>query len=145
IWYFALLALLPGGIEDWFIVGFPLLVGLLFLTLPLLAPYGERSPRRRPWAVAVVVVSLLVIGVLVREGYRAPWSPNLQAQPLPGAVTAQLSGPAAYGAQLFRAKGCQTCHLLAGTGGERGPDLTAVGARLTHEQLTWRILNGGAN
>jgi ubiquinol-cytochrome c reductase cytochrome b subunit len=51
LWYFALLALLPAGIEDWFIVGFPLLLGLLLFALPLIAPTGERSPWRRPWAI----------------------------------------------------------------------------------------------
>jgi ubiquinol-cytochrome c reductase cytochrome b subunit len=65
IWYFALLALIPPSIEDVFIIGFPLLLGLLFVLLPFVAPAGERSPRRRPWAVAIVVVSTVSIAALV--------------------------------------------------------------------------------
>ena len=34
---------------------------------------------------------------------------------------------------------------VGGAGGQRGPDLSAVGARLSPDQLTWRILNGGNN
>ncbi len=145
IWYFALLALLPSGAEDYFIIGFPLLVGILLLALPFLAPYGERSPWRRPWAIAIVALSAVSIGWLVRLGYQAPWSPDFQAPPLPISVTQSLQGDAVHGAQLFRAKGCQTCHTVAGTGGHRGPDLSDVGSRLSPDQLTWRILNGGYN
>ena len=145
IWYFALLALIPPGIEDWFIIGFPLVVGLIFLALPFIAPTGERRPRHRPWAVAVVAFSALAIGTLVREGYRAPWSPVLQAAQLPRSVTEPLQGDALRGASLFQEKGCYACHQIAGAGGRRGPDLTYVGSRLTREQLTWRILNGGTN
>ena len=34
---------------------------------------------------------------------------------------------------------------IAGTGGQLGPDLSAVGSRLTREQLEWRILSGRRN
>src|SRR5579864_3737835 len=90
LWYFALLALIPPTIEDWFIIGFPLILGLLFFVLPFVAPYGERSPRRRPWAVAIVVVSFVSIAALVNIGSAAPWSPNLGQLTLPGSVTAGL-------------------------------------------------------
>ena len=64
LWYFALLALVPANIEDAFIVGFPLLLGLFFVLLPFVAPKGERSYKRRPWAVAGVAFSTAGI---------APW------------------------------------------------------------------------
>ncbi|MBA2447714.1 MAG: cytochrome c, partial [Chloroflexi bacterium] len=34
---------------------------------------------------------------------------------------------------------------IAGDGGQRGPELTTVGSRLSRDQLTWRILYGGNN
>ena len=145
LWYFALLALIPSGVEDWFIIGFPLVLGLLFVLLPFLAPTGERSPLRRPWAIGIVALFALSVAVLVREGSRAPWSPNLQIQALPAAVVQGLSGTSAQGAELFAQKGCLNCHTIAGAGGARGPDLTRVGARLSRADLTTRILNGGTN
>jgi ubiquinol-cytochrome c reductase cytochrome b subunit len=145
LWYFALLALLPSGAENWFIVGFPVLIGLALLALPFVAPTGERSPRRRPWAVAVVGIPLVSIAALVQLGNTAPWSPAFQPAPLPPSVTAGLTGEAARGAQLFQAKDCIACHAIAGSGGQRGPDLTTVGDRLSRDELTWRILTGGTN
>ena len=145
LWYFALLALIPSEIENWFIVGFPLLLGLLFVLLPFLAPTGERSPLRRPWAIGIVGLFVLSVAVLLEEGYRAPWSPNFAAQALPAAATQGLSGSAAQGAESFTTEGCLNCHTIASVGGRRGPDLTRVGARLSRDELTTRILTGGTN
>lgn len=145
LWYFALLALIPSQIEDYFIIGFPLVLGLLFVLLPFIAPTGERSPRRRPWAVGVVAIFGVSVASLVVAGSAAPWSPDFAADNLPASVTQSLSGAPAQGVQLFQQKGCINCHMIAGVGGQRGPDLTHVGSRLTQEQLTWRILNGGHN
>jgi ubiquinol-cytochrome c reductase cytochrome b subunit len=146
IWYFALLALIPPGIEDWFIIGFPLIIGLLFFLLPFVAPFGERSPRRRPWAVAIVGVTAVAIAALVNLGSSAPWSPDLSANlALPSQITANLSPQAAQGAQSFETRGCLNCHSIAGTGGQRGPDLTHIGGSLSADEMTWRILNGGTN
>ncbi len=145
LWYFAALALLPPGSESYVIVFGPLLFGLLLVLLPLIANKGERSPRRRPWALGVVLLAVLMVGTLWVAGERAPWSPNFNAQPLAPQVVAASSGPVAEGAQLFHDKGCEYCHTIAGSGGQRGPDLTDVGDRLTAEQMTIRIAAGGRN
>ena len=145
LWYFAVLALIPPQLESWVIVGFPLLVGLVLLLLPFVAPLGERSPIRRPWAVGVVGRALISVAALLHEGIRAPWSPELPTAPLPASVTASLQGSAQQGAVVFQEKGCHNCHTIAGTGGQRGPDLTAIGRRLSRDQLIWRILYGGTN
>jgi hypothetical protein len=44
LWYFAVLALLPHGMENWFKVGGPLLAGVVLLLLPILR--NRACPRR---------------------------------------------------------------------------------------------------
>jgi ubiquinol-cytochrome c reductase cytochrome b subunit len=46
------------------------------------------------------------------------------------------------GAALFQSKSCRNCHALDKSGGRRGPDLTAVGTRLTRDQLIDQVSNG---
>lgn len=145
LWYFALLALIPPVAESWVIIGFPLLIGVILFLLPFIAPAGERSPRRRPWAIAIVGLTVIVIAVLIQEGYRAPWSPELPPPSLPPAVVQPLTGSALQGAQVYEQQGCISCHAIAGAGGIRGPNLSEVGSRLSRDQLTWRILYGGRN
>lgn len=145
LWYFALLALIPPNIEDVFIIGFPLVLGLLFVLLPFVAPVGERSPRRRPWAVAIVALFGVSVASLVNLGSAAPWSPVLADVTLPASLTQSLPPAAMPGAAAFQSKGCINCHQVAGVGGQRGPELSHVGSRLSRDELTWRILNGGRN
>lgn len=145
LWYFAVLALIPPTLEPYVIILGPAVFGLTLMLLPLVANRGERSPLRRPWALGVVLMVVIMIGTLWLEGERAPWSPDFTAQPLPAQVVGATSGPVATGAQLFHDKGCEFCHSVAGHGGHRGPDLTDVANRLSPEQMTIRILTGGTN
>jgi ubiquinol-cytochrome c reductase cytochrome b subunit len=145
LWYFALLALIPPAIENVFIIGFPLALGLLFIVLPFVAPFGERSPRRRPWAIGFVAVVGVSIAALVNIGSQAPWSPVLGDVTLPAAATRGLDPAQQAGAQIFQEHGCINCHMIDGSGGQRGPNLSTIGSSLSNDQLTWRILNGGRN
>lgn len=145
LWYFALLALCPPKLEPFVIVVGPLLFGLLLFVLPFASNRGERSPLRRPWAMGVVLVTVVIIGTFWHEGIIAPWSPDFKAQPLPPAIVHATNDHVSKGAELFHAKGCEYCHKISGEGGLRGPNLTDVGNRLTPDQMTIRILNGGRN
>jgi ubiquinol-cytochrome c reductase cytochrome b subunit len=146
LWLFSLLALLPPGVEFFILIGGSLLFFVIAFILPLIANRGERSPRRRPWALGVVVFGVALVGALTVLGLQAPWSPVFDTAPLPDNVVGVTSGPVAKGSQLFYDKGCQYCHEIApGYGGYRGPNLTYVGDRLGPNELTWRIANGGVN
>jgi ubiquinol-cytochrome c reductase cytochrome b subunit len=144
LWYFALLALMPASIENYLMILFPVLIGLTLL-IPLLNHKGERAPSRRPWAIAVVCLSVIMIGSLWIAGQQSPWSPNFQALPLPEQVIGTTSGPVFHGAQLFHDKACLNCHLIQGHGGRRGPDLTYIADKLTRDNMVLRIVNGGNN
>jgi ubiquinol-cytochrome c reductase cytochrome b subunit len=145
LWYFGVLALLPHGSEKYFMVFGPLLAGTLLIALPFISNRGERSPSRRPWAIAAVLMIVLMIVTLWVAGANSPWSPNFNAQPLPPSVVGATNGPVFIGAQLFQAKGCLNCHLIGDDGGRRGPDLTDVASRLPKSQMILRISNGGVN
>lgn len=144
LWYFAFLSVIPRYTERWVIVLGPLVFGLFLLLLPLVAPKGERSPLRRPWAILIVAGIVGMIGYYTHVGMVAPWAPRLDVPPLPPEVVKAASGPVAEGAQLFHRKGCEFCHRIAGYGGLAGPDLTDVGDRLTEKQIRTRIYAGGA-
>ncbi|HEY1718027.1 MAG TPA: cytochrome b N-terminal domain-containing protein [Verrucomicrobiae bacterium] len=145
LWYFAVLALMPHGTEQYFLVFGPLLVGIILIALPFVFNRGERSPRQRPWAVAAVLMTVVMIVTLWIEGAKSPWSPNFQAQPLSPSVVGATNGPVFIGAQLFHDKGCLNCHLIAGDGGRRGPDLSDIADRLSKDQMILKIANGGVN
>ena len=49
------------------------------------------------------------------------------------------------GALVFQAKQCRNCHALGEGGGERGPGLDDVAARLTQDQLIRQVIQGGGN
>ncbi len=145
LWYFALLTLIPRWLEDWVIVLGPLLFGLFIILLPLVAPRGERSPLRRPWAIVVVLVSVILVAHYSQQGNLAPWAPRLDAPPLPERIVGVTRGPVADGAKVFYDKGCEFCHTVSGLGGIRGPDLSFVGDRLNRDQIATRIFSGAAN
>jgi ubiquinol-cytochrome c reductase cytochrome b subunit len=145
LWLFALLSLSPAGAETFIILVFPVILIFALLSVPLISNRGERAPSRRPLAVLAVIVIYTVLGVLTYQGVTAPWSPQMTAWsgiPIPAEIVRQSTPLQLQGALVFQNKNCRNCHALNGLGGERGPDLTTVGTRLTRDQLIDQVSNG---
>jgi ubiquinol-cytochrome c reductase cytochrome b subunit len=148
LWLYALLALLPPSMETpVLLIVPPLAIGALLL-LPFLFGEGEKSWRRRP----IAVLTLLLIAVALRSfthlaGY-SPWSPEMNAwsaDPIPEKLLAGRTALERQGALVFQGKQCHNCHTLGEKGGQRGPALDSVAARLTEDQLIRQVLQGRGN
>jgi len=148
LWIFSVAALMPPGIESFALLVGPV-VGILFLlVLPLWAGVGEKSWRRRPVGVLVVIFAVLAWAILTHLGNTAPWSPVMDAWsalPVPEKDLAGKTAVVRQGALVFQVKQCHNCHALAGEGGHRGPALDDVSTRLTKDQLFRQVLQGGGN
>jgi ubiquinol-cytochrome c reductase cytochrome b subunit len=148
LWIFSVAALMPPSIETFALLVGPAVGVLVLLLMPLWAGVGERSWRRRPVAVLVVIFAALALGLLTHLGNTSPWSPVMDgwsALPVP---PDELNGKPALvrqGALVFQLKQCRNCHALGDTGGRRGPALDDVATRLTHDQLIRQVLQGGGN
>ncbi len=82
---------------------------------------------------------------LTYEGVLAPWSPKMTAwtaDPIPVHMVERSSPVEQLGAIVFQYKNCRNCHALDGIGGDRGPDLTFVGVKMTRNQLIDQVSNG---
>ena len=148
LWLYALLALLPPSMETpVLLIVPPLAIGGLLL-LPFLFGEGEKSWRRRP----IAVLTVLLVAVALRSfthlaGY-SPWSPEMNAwsaEPIPENLLKGRTALERQGALVFQGKQCHNCHMLGEKGGERGPALDSVAARLTEDQLIRQVLQGRGN
>lgn len=142
MWYYALLYLKPRGLETFFMVWLPLLALLLLLVIPFVSPTGERSLSRRPWALPMVLTTILVLGSLTVLGLSSPWTPAEQAAPLTADDLATDNPAVLRGARYFDELACLSCHQVRDRGGGYGPELTRVTARLSPEDISHRIVIG---
>jgi ubiquinol-cytochrome c reductase cytochrome b subunit len=148
LWLYAVLAYLPPSLETPFILIVPVLGICALLALPLLAGEGEKSWRRRPVAILLLVTVAVSLGVFTHLGTFTPWSPIMDAwssDPVPPKMIHDVSPLERQGAVVFQAKQCRNCHSIGGTGGLRGPALDDVATRLTEDQLIRQVLQGGGN
>lgn len=145
--FFALFALMPHKIESVAMLLGPLLTIILLFCIPFISNKGERSPLKRPWAMFGVICVFVFVISLLMIGMQASWSPNFNTKPLPlGAIkSTNPDSSIVKGAHLFYVKGCQYCHSINHYGGKAGPNLTTVGNRLSPQEITIRIVNGGKN
>jgi ubiquinol-cytochrome c reductase cytochrome b subunit len=145
---YAALALLPAYMETFLLLVLPVILIALLILLPFYSGTGEKSYRRRPFAVVIVILALLTLGLLAYSGTFAPWSPHMEAwsgAPTPGAELQGRTPLELQGAILIQSKQCRNCHSLGGEGGLRGPALDTVATRLTGDQLIRQVIQGSGN
>jgi ubiquinol-cytochrome c reductase cytochrome b subunit len=118
------------------------------LLLPFLSGEGEKSWRRRPIAVLTVLLIAITLGTFTHLAGFTPWSPHMNAwsgDPVPKRLLHGTTALQRQGALVFQAKQCRNCHSLGELGGQRGPALDNVAARLTQDQLIRQVIQGGGN
>jgi ubiquinol-cytochrome c reductase cytochrome b subunit len=148
LWIYALLSFLPPAAETPILLIAPLIGIATLLLLPFFAGEGEKSWKRRPIAVLVVLVAAVSLGTLTHLGQHTPWSPIMDAwsgQPIPAEYLKNRTPLEHQGALVFQSKQCHNCHSLGGEGGLRGPALDQVAVRLTPDQLVRQVIQGGGN
>lgn len=143
LWIFAMLALMPHALESYAIVLGPIITAAVLLTIPFVANRGERSPFKRPWSMAAIILIVTFVFSFWRMGAIAPWVPAFKTEPLPDSIVPKGNVAASRGADLFFTKRCQYCHTIEGHGGIKGPELTYIAQRMTEEEMTIQIVNGG--
>ena len=109
---------------------------LVFLLLPFLDRGRERHPRRRPVATLAGVLTVVAVGVLTFQGATAPVA-STEAADL---VSSTLTPVQKAGLHTYQLEGCASCHLIGGSGGTAGPDLTHVAGRLGSADIQHQIL-----
>jgi ubiquinol-cytochrome c reductase cytochrome b subunit len=145
LWLFGLLSLSPPEAETFIMLVFPVVLAAALFLVPFVSRRGERAPSRRPVAVLSALVIVTTLGILTYEGVTSPWSPDMTAwsgAAVPENLVRERSPLQLQGAVVLQSKQCRNCHALEGSGGQRGPDLTKVGVRLTREQLIGQVSNG---
>ena len=146
LWLFSVFALLPAYMETTLMLVGPAIAAGVLLALPFVSGTGEKSWRRRPMSVVIVILTLVTIGTLNYLGTFSPWSPVMNAWsalPTPEKYLKGRSPLELQGAMLVQNKQCRNCHGLGGEGGMRGPALDGVATRLTEDQLIRQVLQGG--
>jgi ubiquinol-cytochrome c reductase cytochrome b subunit len=140
--------LLPASLETPAMLIGPLVAVLVLLALPFVSGQGEKSWKRRPVSVLIILLAAVTFVSLTNQARRAPWSPVMEAwsgEPIPAKYLKKTTALERQGGLVFQAKQCHNCHALDGKGGERGPALDAVAVRLTHDQLIRQVIQGGGN
>jgi ubiquinol-cytochrome c reductase cytochrome b subunit len=148
LWLYALLSFLPPSAETPILLIGPAIGIVVLVALPFFAGEGEKSWKRRPIAVLVILLAAVGLGTLTSLGDHAPWSPVMDAwsgMPIPVEYLRGRTALERRGSLVFQAKQCHNCHSLDGQGGKRGPTLDQVALRLNEDQMIRQVIQGGGN
>jgi ubiquinol-cytochrome c reductase cytochrome b subunit len=148
LWLYAVLSLLPPSMETPALLIGPVIAIVALLALPFISGEGEKSWKRRPVAVLMILTVAVALGTFTHLAVNAPWSPVMDAwsaEPVPARYLKGRSALERGGALVFQAKQCHNCHALGGVGGQRGPELDRIAVQLTQDQLIRQVIQGGGN
>src|SRR5277367_261629 len=121
LWLYALLSLLPPAMETPVLVIGPAVALLVLLALPFFSGEGEKSWRRRPIAVLMILLLAVALGTFTNMADHAPWSPLMNAStgaPIPSNLLTGKTPLQIQGALVFQSKQCHNCHSLGDAGGQ---------------------------
>jgi len=148
LWLYSVLSFLPPAAETPVLLIGPVIAIIVLLGLPFVSGEGEKSWKRRPIAVLVILVAAVSLGTLTQLGEHTPWSPIMDAwsaTPIPAKYLQGRTALERQGALVFKSKQCHNCHSLDAQGGQRGPALDEVALRMTMDQLVRQVIQGGGN
>jgi ubiquinol-cytochrome c reductase cytochrome b subunit len=148
LWLYAVLSLLPPQLETPALLIGPAILLIVLLGLPFVSGEGEKSWKRRPIAVLMILLVAVALGTFTNMADHAPWSPVMDASTgsaIPPKFLSARTPLQIQGALVFESKQCHNCHALGDIGGQRGPALDSVAVRLTSDQLVRQVLQGGGN
>ncbi len=148
LWLYAVLSLLPPEMETPALLIGPVVVILAIFLLPFVFGEGEKSWRRRPLAVLIILFVAVALGTFTDLAGHAPWSPVMDAwsgDPIPPEFLQHRSALERQGALIFQLKQCHNCHSLGNEGGKRGPALDSIALVQTEDQLIRQVIQGGGN
>lgn len=139
-WFSALAALLPPWLASTFYVGFPLLLFIVLVMLPLVERTPHRGAANRPIAIFFIAACVISIVGLSSLRIQSPWTAWPQPDPPPPPTGMVLAPEAEQGRLLFGRFGCNSCHAIDDVGPKVGPDLAGLQRILSHAELRAYIL-----
>jgi len=148
MWIFGAVSLLPPASETAIMLVAPVVGILILVAVPFMSNSGERTPSRRPGMMLLAGFVVMAIAALTWEGVTSPWSPVMNAWsalPTPAQFVQGRTPLQMQGAVIFQFVQCRNCHELDGMGGQRGPALDEIATRMTADQMTRQVQQGGGN
>jgi len=165
LFLYQILKFLPGPLEPLGTAGAPLVIVLLFASLPFVDSSPEKNPFKRGFVISCGFAFVGVILYLTYLGfiYRSPAEVSQMDQPnqmavaltdkkLPGmdleaAMVSANAKKKVTGKELFKTLGCTECHTITGlASNKQGPDLVmAKGNNRSHQWLHDQIVEPQAH
>ncbi len=109
----------------------------VFLLLPFYDRSRQRHPRRRPLASAAGVLAVAGVVLLTYQGATTA-APSTDANSVKSTV--QLTAGQKVGLHVYQIEGCAACHMINGSGGTAGPDLTHIASERSAAEIQQQIL-----